>query len=368
MKRIVQLVTAIYAMAFLLLLQGCKKSGAADDDNNGGGSNPPVSTPKNIYVAGREINSSGKNVAMYWRNDTVVKLTDGSRDAVARSIFVSGNDVYVAGYQDKPASVLNIATYWKNGVAYPLNVAGTGGPFDVANSIFVSGNDVYAAGLERGTNGNDVAKYWKNGTPVSLTDGTKEADAQSVFVVGNDVYVAGSENKSVTNNTGIAKYWKNGVAVSLTDGSTSAGASAIFVVGNDVYVAGTVNDTSGYAKAVYWKNGVQVTLSTGSGDSYGFAMAVSGNDVFVAGKNGNAAVKSGYWKNDLTNFFALIAALPCSNCEESVGGLAVSGNNIYAAGSFQDFGKSKAIYWKNNVAVHLGSNNFHSSASGIFVK
>lgn len=372
MKRIQPAAATLCVMILLLTMQGCKKSNGADDtDNNGGGggnNNPPVPTVKTVYVAGMEINSGGKNVAMYWRNDTVVKLTDGTRDASAQSIFVSGNDVYVAGYQDKVGSLLNIATYWKNGTAFPLSITGTGGPFDVANSIFVNGNDVYAAGLERAANGNDVAKYWKNGTPVSLTDGTKDADAQSVFVAGNDVYVAGSENKSVTNNTGIAKYWKNGVAVSLTDGSTSAGASDIFVLGNDVYVAGTVNDITGYAKAVYWKNGVQVSLSSGSVDSYGFAMAVSGNDIYVGGRNGNSAIRSGYWKNSLSNFINLTPASAFEPGDEVIGGIVISGTDVYASGTYKVGGKFQAVYWKNNTPVQLGKISLHSFAGNVFVK
>ena len=47
-------------------------------------------------------------------------------------------------------------------------------------------SDVYVAGDE--FNGSHtVAKYWKNGVPVLLTDGSKDAFASSVFVSGYDV-------------------------------------------------------------------------------------------------------------------------------------------------------------------------------------
>lgn len=360
------LATGIAFMVFSAFLS-CKKDKA--DDNNGGGTpTPPVTTVSDVYVAGYEINSSGKNVAKYWKNGTAVTLTNGSRDAVARSIFVSGNDVYVAGYQDKAASVLNIATYWKNGVAYTLSITGTGGPFDAANSIFISGDDIYAAGIERATSGNDVAKYWKNGTPVNLTDGTKDADAQGIFVSGTDIYVAGSEDKSVTSSINIAKYWKNGVAVPLTDGSTDASASAILVIGTDIYVAGTVNDITGYSKAVYWKNGNMTSLSSGSENSAGYSIFVNGSDIYVGGKNGNAAVKSGYWKNSLAGFAGLPPAATYPSGEEIVGGIAVNGTEVYAAGSYFDGSHRRAVYWGKGTAAVLSQLGVHGGAAGIFIK
>jgi hypothetical protein len=48
--------------------------------------------------------------------------------------------------------------------------------------MYVSGSDVYAAGYE--SNGSSkVAKVWKNGAATSLTDGTYAAEVFSLFVV-----------------------------------------------------------------------------------------------------------------------------------------------------------------------------------------
>lgn len=362
-KNIILPVAALFLLPFM---SSCKKSSTSTDDN--GNTNPPVTTISDVYVAGYEIISTGKNVAKYWKNGTAVSLTNGTRDAVARAIFVDGNDVYVAGYQDKAGSVLNIATYWKNGVAYSLSVTGTGGTFDAANSIFISGTDVYAAGLERAANGNDVAKYWKNGTPINLTDGSKDANAQSIFVAGNDVYVAGSEDKSVASSKGVAKYWKNGVAVSLTDGATDANAAAILVVGTDVYVAGTVNDSTGYSKAVYWKNGNMVSLSSGSQNSAGYSIFANGSDVYVGGKNGNAAIQSGYWKNSLAGFAGLAPAATYPGGEELLGGIAVNGTDVYAAGSYFDGSTRRAVVWQKGVVSTLSTLGLHGGAAGIFIK
>ena len=77
-----------------------------------------------------------------------------------------------------------------------------------------------------------VAKYWKNGNVVNLTNGSTRALVFSIAATTNDVYVAGFEFNSL--NIEVAKYWKDGTAVSLTDGAKNARATAIAVSGNDV--------------------------------------------------------------------------------------------------------------------------------------
>jgi hypothetical protein len=60
-------------------------------------------------------------------------LTDGTNHAVANSVYVSGGDVYVAGYEYN-ASVKSVAKMWKNGVATALT---NGKNHAFAYSIFV---------------------------------------------------------------------------------------------------------------------------------------------------------------------------------------------------------------------------------------
>ena len=100
---------------------------------------PPLPKEIDIFVAGCD-QSAANFVAKVWKNGKeLYELTDGSKQAEARSVFVVGGDVYSAGYEGK------------------------------------------------------VAKLWKNKTVTNLTDGSKNAFARSVFVAGSNIYTAGYE-------------------------------------------------------------------------------------------------------------------------------------------------------------------------------
>lgn len=260
-----------------------------------------------------------------------VRVTQTSETATGEAPEENNNvDIYLAGSDGK------VAKYWKNGQGISLS-DGTN-YYASANSIFVAGDDIFVAGRD-----GNVAKYWKNRQSISLSDGANDAEARSVFVLNGDVYVAGYEGR-------IAKYWKNGQEVSLSDSTKTASAESIYVSGSDIYVSGYVS--GGYMGAVYWKNGQEVSLSNGE---IARSVFVSGSDVYIAGDiDGRAA----YWKNnqqvilgdgtDLSYAYSIV----------------VSGSDIYVAG--EDTGN--AVYWKNGKQVILKNDPMeYSSASSIFV-
>lgn len=231
--KIHRLVTRLFTFALIILLSvgsqiiSCKKKVDIEVQNFDN---------DDIYVAGLD------GGACFWKNDTVhALLTDVFSEAT--SIFISENDIYIAGWISGNVAR---AAYWKNGYSVPL---GSSSNLSQANSIFVSGTEVYVAGsvyVGDPVHGQWTAFYWKNGVGVHLPAEMTAAFATSVFVNGNDVYVAGYEYTVPRNSNekpfGYARFWKNGIPFNLNDGSSPAYAKSIFISSSDVYVAGFYTD------------------------------------------------------------------------------------------------------------------------------
>jgi hypothetical protein len=341
-----------------LFFSACNKNGSGSGNSS------------TIYIVGNieDTVADNFNNALQWQNGVASTV---STQAMPWSIFVSGNDVYIAG--SKYENENSIAMYWKNGVAIPLTDTNTSKSAS-ANAIYVSGSDVYVAGYELLSNEYGVAMLWKNGVPVNLTPvnapypipphtffyiGTGGfAAANSIFVSGTDVYVAGVSN-FVT-----ATYWKNGVATYMPDSNLFSNnnpvyanvsyANGIALSGQDVYVVGGTN-----AGGVYWKNGLAIPLSpleTGGCNS----IYVSGTDVYIAGILNYHAT---YWKNG-TPF-----QLSSSNTSYA-NSIFVLGNDVYVAGMGI---YSVASFWKNGGLINLSPGQANVVGGGlaarsIFVK
>jgi len=293
-----------------------------------------------VYVAGGE---DGK--VTVWKNGIPTYLTTPSDDDNwACGVYVLGNDVYVAGTESGRVVV------WKNGIP---NYLTDGTNYSEIFSMCGSGEDIYVAGYEENNDFNYTAKLWKNGTAINLTDGSSHAEANSVFVSGNDVYVAGYEQTD--NSAGAvvtAKLWKIGEGVTdLTDGSKYGGASAVFVSGNDVYVAieeHARNENDDATVIKLWKNGESFVLKTDLSRYIQISsMFVSGEDIYVSGYGFLIL-----WRNgeviDLTNDLA----------DFDVRSVFVSGQDLHLAGTEYTSDASNAFYWKNGEKTILSNNGF----------
>ncbi|MGN7890425.1 hypothetical protein [Dyadobacter sp. 22481] len=175
-----------------------------------------------IYVTGNASGGPGElAVAKYWKNGASVQLTSGPEQQYPNGIAVSGSDVHVVGTQNGDGTHGTIAKYWKNGVETILSPASY---HSNANDIAVVGSDVYIVGNVAGKDNYYTAKIWKNGIASTLPGGV---EASGITIVGSDIYVSGTGLNGLTN---VAKYWKNGVPVDLTNGMLNNITTSIFVV------------------------------------------------------------------------------------------------------------------------------------------
>ena len=339
------LIRYLFIFIFLsTIFQACKKKGPVEPEQHG--------DPFDIHAAGRI-----GYVATYWKNGKPSTIGKSNSNAVAMA--VSGNDIHLAGFEMNAAGK-HVAKYWKNGVGISL----TDGTVDAfANGIFISGNDVYIAGQEllpgRSTY---QAKYWKNGTPVNLTGDNQQAIATDIAVVAGDVYVIG-ERRNLDWLTTITCYWKNGQLFDLGSRSTTASDQSLTVSGNDVYMLWSeVYNNFGQLQTRYSKNlGSAIPLNDGSPDVRGSAITVNGNDVYIAG-TGTAASNQGivakYWKNG--------SSVALSDGTVSAYGLsiAVAGNDVFVGG-YSDGGIAQ--YWKNGTLYTITDGKQESMVQKIIV-
>jgi hypothetical protein len=296
-----------------------------------------------------------------WKNRVAQQLS-----GFPRSVFVSGDDVYVAGVEKHEYEYNewwrkgrkgeeNFATLWKNGVAQKLS-----DKVSEANSVFVSGGDVYVAGEDDG-----FAALWKNGVAQRLSD--KASEAHSVFVSGGNVYVAGMESAIYVDPDHVqrdheqATLWKNGVAQRLSEKISSAG--SVFISGDDVYVLSYERNPHrfGAAEFTVWKNGVAAWSGASQHNdaedgtkALSGRMFVSGNDVYVSETADECAT---LWKNGVSQ--------KLSNDKSFASAVFVSGGDVYVAGTARNSG---VWLWKNGVGQRVSDNASRATVKSVFVK
>ena len=309
-----------------------------------------------VLVAGYSGTNGTNHVAKYWVDGQEVVLSNGTNDAYANSIFVSGSDVYIAGTNAVPV-------YWQNNTEIKLPIKSLYGS---ANSVCVSENKVYIAG-----NDSSKAVFWMDGSETVLDNVTDSGSlGNAVCVSGNDVFIAGTRGYN-------AVYWKNG-NISCLSGynvpTQHVRVTGISVLSGNAHVVGYVNyAASPFPYLSYWANGVATDLNTGydvssPNNNYGVVSAVfvSGQDLYIAGmvETTNSMINNAvYWKNGVET------VLPHSAANSFASSIYVSGNDVYVAGYVYDKDQPKyAVYWKNGVEVKLTDGSTDAVATSIFVK
>ena len=339
---------------FLITTTGCKK----DKDEDGGGVTP---TPDHVYVAGMY-----NRTVCYWKdNDSTYTLLQESQRGCANAMYVSGTDVYVAGYLSGPAYQ---PSYWKNGSRTALpTITGSGDGY--ANGIQVVGSDVYVSGYTVSANG-DVPCYWKNGVRTDLTrlQSGKPGRAYGLMVLGSNIYLAGYTTDALDAKKPC--YWKNDERIDLVSGNREYGeARAIYVSDKAVYVAGFTKKNTDVAEVpCYWKDKSYVALNRVNNDYRGYALGVcvAGADVYIAGfTEGVDQTVPCYWKNGSRTDLSTVSP----RVRGEANAVQVSGDGIYVAGTtYADVDAGVPCYWKNGNRVDLiKPNTFAGVATSIFV-
>ena len=134
--------------------------------------------------------------------------------------------------------------------------------FSEAKSIAVSGNDIYIAGRE-GTINNPKAAFWKNGQKMIFADTVTFQVDMTALSSGTGVNPAWVER----NNSGVLlQYWGQGMSVPLQETADNYLINSMALSGTDIYAAGYNfgSDVYGPFKAIYWKNGNLVQLTDGT--------------------------------------------------------------------------------------------------------
>jgi hypothetical protein len=349
------------ALLFMTILVSCSKDGDT------------AKKERVVYVAGFQFSENSIPIATLWENDKPIKLTDGTKNAGALSVYAANNTTYVVGYESNGSN--NIAKIWTNGIAKNLS---DGTKNVEARSVFVSGNDVYVAGTETDiSNGNMKAKLWKNNSEVSFMIGTTNSSAASVFVAGNDVYVGGSMIDRNTNKE-IPIVWKNNdmpIKLDLIPGSNydSGKVESIYKYGNDLYAAGSLDN--GSDTFAYWKNNGLIGIPVcdcgrgsapknslrGSSDSRARSIFANAKGFYTAGNGyGKSLLFTNQVEKQLSNLPNFAAAY----------GVFATENDVYVVGFESDAGSRKARIWQNTIGKYLTMStglSTTSQAEAVFV-
>lgn len=318
----------LFLLALGLLFIGCSKNNDVNPDTE-------------IYVAGYTFNSAQMQVAKFWKNGVGTNLTDGTANAGATGIALSGPSVIISGWDwSNNAVPTQVGKFWVNGRELGIGSTCLGTVAIAANST-----DVCVLGLSQAG-----WAYWRNGNATTIID-TLDFQTTGIAVNNGDVYVSGFTGSLASHQ---AQCWRNGVLIYTSPDQSVA--NAVAVIGSDIYLAGFRwgNDVL-HTKAAFWKNGSVTELTNSDSNAKANAIFISEGDVYVAGSVNNAAV---IWKNSLPTM------LTDGTSQAEAKSIAVKNENVYTVG----YEGSNPRLWKNGVIQNLSDGNLDGVAVSVAVR
>ena len=252
----------------------------------------------NIFVVGNESLMGENQKIKVWKNNIAQDITNGLHIAEAKDIFVNQNDVYIVGNEHIGQLNKSVATLWKNGVAVRLTNNET---ISYANSVYVYGNDVYVAGEKIDNQGYSQGVIWKNGVETILENTHSEFNTfiKDIVVENNIVYACGYSLNGIKS---IAKIWKNGTPINLSNENDFIIANAIAIHNSEVYVAGSEFDVTIYdnKESRVWKNGNIIENSKVEHSGFN-SIQVTNEGIFTSGTKSGINLNYAIWKSSKNN-------------------------------------------------------------------
>ena len=309
-------IKTLFTMSIIIhLLHGCSKAPQEEPQ--------PDISQYTIHVAGQ----SGYmwcRVGCYWKNDERTDFNSYESDThvTVTGMSVSNENVYISGHYRTYEMTYKAPCYWKNGVKIDLPLNGNYGGY--TNDIFVSGNDIYIAGMYITAEQNNTQTlqpcYWKNNTLIEITDypdleititedydypfALPPVELTCIYVSDGDIYIGGNYDIGVKKDKPWAEpkqacYWKNNIKTDLQGNNSFV--SGIFVKDGKVYVSGGcdfmgTNKNNKVGLPCYWENGQKVDLPNIEPSASTSDIFVDNGTVYVSG-NGGFVTYACYWKD-----------------------------------------------------------------------
>jgi len=142
-----------------------------------------------ICVAGYESTpqNTQARMARLWVDGEFKNLSNANNYASAFSVCASGSNVYAVGFENnaqlRPTAIARLWR-WEDSLGSNAQSSslGDGSYNSVASSVFVYGNKIYAAGYENNIHGRSAAMLWVDNFNRPITAGNTNARANAVFV------------------------------------------------------------------------------------------------------------------------------------------------------------------------------------------